>query len=43
MRQMPGAKVVGVKLWPSGVYAVTLKSASSVARVMVSGSDGSVL
>lgn len=43
MREMPGAKVVGVKLLPSGVYAVTLKSASSVARVMVSGSDGSVL
>lgn len=42
MRQMPGAKVVGVKLLPQGAYAVTLKSASSVARVMVSASDGSI-
>lgn len=41
--QMPGSKVVGVKLLPSGNYAVTLKTDSSVARVMVSGDDGSVL
>lgn len=40
--KLPGAKVVGVKLLPSGNYAVTLKGNSSVARVMVSGADGSV-
>lgn len=43
LREMPGSKVVGVKLLPQGAYAVTLKSASSVARVMISASDGSVL
>ena len=40
--QVPGAKVVGVKLLPSGNYAVTLKTDSSVARITVSGADGSV-
>ena len=39
---VPGAKVVGVKLLPSGYYAVTLRSKGSVTRVMVNASDGSV-
>jgi uncharacterized membrane protein YkoI len=43
LRQLPGAKVVGVKLLPRGAYAVTLKSASKVARVMVDASDGSIM
>lgn len=43
LREMPGAKVVGVKLLPHGAYAVTLKSESKVARVMVNASDGSVM
>jgi hypothetical protein len=34
--------VVGVKLLPSGSYAVTLRTDTSVARVMVDGQDGSV-
>jgi hypothetical protein len=42
-RAMPDAKVIGVKLLPSGNYAVTLRTASAVARVTVSGNDGSIL
>jgi uncharacterized membrane protein YkoI len=41
--QYPGSKVVGVKLLPSGVYAVTLKSDSSAVRVMVDGQTGAVM
>ena len=39
--QVPDSTVVGVKLLPSGVYAVTLRTESSVERVMVDGQDGS--
>jgi hypothetical protein len=39
---VPGAKVVRVKLLPSGYYAVTLRAKGSVTRVMVSATDGSV-
>lgn len=38
----PGAKVVGVKLLPSGVYAVTLRDDYNVMRVMVDGNSGAV-
>jgi uncharacterized membrane protein YkoI len=41
--QVPGSKVVGVKLLPSGVYAVTLKTAESAMRVMVDGQTGNVM
>lgn len=40
--QVPNAKVVGVKLLPGGVYAVTLRTDTSVERVMVNGDDGSI-
>jgi uncharacterized membrane protein YkoI len=40
--QVPGAKVVGVKLLSNGWYAVTLRTKGSVTRVMVNASDGSV-
>ncbi len=39
---VPGAKVVKVKLLPSGVYAVTLKAKGSVTRVLISADDGSI-
>ncbi len=39
--QIPDSTVVGVKLLPSGTYAVTLRTESSVERVMVDGEDGS--
>jgi hypothetical protein len=39
--QVPDSTVVGVKLLPSGSYAVTLRTESSVERVMVDGQDGS--
>jgi uncharacterized membrane protein YkoI len=39
---VPGAKVLKVKLLPSGVYAVTLRVKGSVIRVMVSSEDGSI-
>jgi uncharacterized membrane protein YkoI len=38
----PGAKVLNVKLLPSGVYAVTLKNGGSVSRVMVDATSGSI-
>lgn len=38
----PGSKVLNVKLLPSGVYAVTLKNGSSVSRVMVDATSGSI-
>jgi hypothetical protein len=38
----PGAKVVGVKLLPSGIYAVTLRDDYNVMRVMVDGNSGAV-
>lgn len=41
-RSVPGASVVGVKLLPSGDYAVTLRTDTDVSRVIVSGQDGSV-
>ncbi len=40
--QVPGAKVVGVKLLSNGWYAVTLRAKGSVTRVMVNAQDGSV-
>jgi hypothetical protein len=39
---LPGAKVVGVRLLPSGYYAVTLRRKGSVTRILVSAMDGSV-
>ncbi|MBG1232223.1 PepSY domain-containing protein [Aestuariivirga litoralis] len=36
----PGATVLGVKLLPSGEYAVTLKVGGSVQRVMVNATSG---
>jgi hypothetical protein len=36
----PDAKVLSVKLLPSGVYAVTLKAGGSVSRVMVDATSG---
>jgi hypothetical protein len=41
-RSVPGSSVVGVKLLPSGDYAVTLRTDTDVSRVIVSGEDGSV-
>jgi uncharacterized membrane protein YkoI len=41
--QVPGSRVVGVKLLPSGVYAVTLKTDDSAMRVMVDGETGAVM
>jgi uncharacterized membrane protein YkoI len=41
--QVPGSRVVGVKLLPSGVYAVTLKTDESATRVMVDGQTGDVM
>jgi hypothetical protein len=38
----PDAKVLNVKLLPSGVYAVTLKIGGSVTRVMVDATSGSI-
>lgn len=39
----PDAKVVKVKLRSDGVYAVTLRTDSSVEKVFVSAEDGSIL
>ena len=39
--QVSNSKVVGVKLLPSGIYAVTLRTDTNVARIMVDGEDGS--
>ena len=39
---MPGAKVLKVKLLPSGVYAVTLKEGGNVTRVNVNASTGAI-
>jgi uncharacterized membrane protein YkoI len=41
--QVPDGKVVGVKLLPSGVYAVTLKTDTDVTRVMVDAQTGDVM
>jgi hypothetical protein len=38
----PDAKVLNVKLLPSGVYAVTLKIGGSVTRVMVDATSGAI-
>jgi uncharacterized membrane protein YkoI len=40
---VPGARVLKVKLLPSGDYAVTVRVKGSVVRVVVSGVDGSIL
>jgi len=40
---MPGAKVLNVKLLPSGVYAVTLRGGGRLTRVMVDGRSGDIL
>lgn len=43
-RQMvPGAKVLNVRLLPSGVYAVTLRGDGKLTRVMVDGRSGDIL
>jgi uncharacterized membrane protein YkoI len=39
----PGAKVIKVKLLPSGIYAVTLKEGGNVTRVMVDATSGTIL
>ncbi len=39
----PGAKVIKVKLLPSGVYAVTLKEGGNVTRVMVDANSGAIM
>jgi hypothetical protein len=39
--QVENSTVIGVKLLPSGSYAVTLRTDTSVERVMVNGDDGS--
>ena len=38
----PDAKVLGVKLLPSGEYAVTLKVGGSVQRVLVNATSGAL-
>lgn len=40
--QYPGARVLKVRLLPSGVYAVTLKEGGNVSRVMVDARTGAV-
>ncbi|MFN0193848.1 MAG: hypothetical protein ACKVP5_18055 [Aestuariivirga sp.] len=42
-RQMPGAKVVGVKRLPDGNYAVTLRTDSDVSRIIIDGQTGSAM
>jgi hypothetical protein len=39
----PEAKVIKVKLLPSGVYAVTLKEGGNVTRVMVDANSGAIM
>ena len=41
--QFPNSMVVKVRLLPGGVYAVTLRTDTSVERVMVNGQDGSIM
>ena len=38
----PGSIVLGVKLLPSGEYVVTLKTGSSVQKVLVNATSGSL-
>jgi len=38
----PGSKVLGVKLLPSGQYAVTLKIGGSVQKVLVNAATGAI-
>jgi hypothetical protein len=40
--QVPYSTVVGVKLLPTGTYAVTLRTNTSVERIMVDGQSGAV-
>ena len=40
--QVPYSTVVGVKLLPSGIYAVTLRTDTSVERIMVDGQSGEI-
>jgi uncharacterized membrane protein YkoI len=42
-RSMPGARVLKVKLLPSGIYAVTLRGNGELTRVMVDGLTGEIL
>lgn len=42
-RSLPGAKVLNVKLLPSGIYAVTLRGDGKLTRVMVDGQTGDIL
>ena len=41
-RSVPSSTVIGVKLLPSGNYAVTLRANNAVTRVTVDGSNGSI-
>ena len=40
---VPGAKVLNVRLLPSGIYAVTLRGDGKLTRVMVDGQTGDIL
>lgn len=40
---VPGSKVLKVELLPNGVYAVTLKDAGNVTRVMVDATTGELV
>lgn len=40
---VPGAKVLNVRLLPSGIYAVTLRGDGKLTRVMVDGRSGDIL
>jgi uncharacterized membrane protein YkoI len=40
--QFPGAKVLKVRLLPSGVYAVTLKEGGNVSKVRVDARTGAI-
>jgi hypothetical protein len=42
-REMPGAKVVGVKRLPNGDYVVTLRTESDVSRIIIDGQTGEVM
>ena len=39
---IPGSKVLSVKLLPSGVYAVTLKTGSNVTKILVDAKSGAI-
>ena len=41
--QFPNSMVVKVKLLPGGIYAVTLRTDTSLERVMVNGQNGDIM